>query len=165
MVRDSAGLRDTVDIIVLLRNINDNSPVFGSSSYEETITENLPAGTMIALVDATDKDLGSFGRLAYSIDGVDGNNYFTIDSTGLVTVKNSVDLETISVIDFVVVVEDGGVPPRRANVSVKIEITDQNDNRPIFLQEFYNFQIRADADLSAFVGRVKAMDNDKGMTE
>ncbi|NXY12286.1 PCDGF protein, partial [Pteruthius melanotis] len=49
-------------------------PVFSKSVYEARVAENLPAGSVVLRVWATDADAGSNGRVSYSFgnapDGV-----------------------------------------------------------------------------------------------
>lgn len=45
---------------------------------------------------------------------------------------------------------------------MKIEIADKNDNGPVFGKEMYEAEINEDADLSAKVIEVKALDKDTG---
>ncbi|NXB85369.1 FAT1 protein, partial [Vidua chalybeata] len=49
---------------------NDNPPVFSKSLYEARVAENLPVGSPVLQVRATDADVGSNGRLSYSFSNV-----------------------------------------------------------------------------------------------
>ncbi|NWY68432.1 PCDGF protein, partial [Erithacus rubecula] len=58
------------------------SPVFSKGVYEARVAENLPAGSLVLQVRATDADAGSNGRVSYSFGNVpDGVRLlFTVDS-------------------------------------------------------------------------------------
>jgi len=45
-----------VKIVVL--DVNDHSPEFARQDYKATVVENMPAGTWVTKLHATDKDEG-----------------------------------------------------------------------------------------------------------
>ena len=56
-------------VSVLLSDVNDNSPTFTQSGvYTAYVYENLPIGTVILKIIATDPDAGVNGTVTYSID-------------------------------------------------------------------------------------------------
>ncbi|NXG12761.1 PCDGF protein, partial [Sakesphorus luctuosus] len=57
-------------------------PVFSKRVYEARVAENLPAGSLVLRVWATDVDAGPNGRVSYSFgDVLDGVRVlFTVDS-------------------------------------------------------------------------------------
>jgi hypothetical protein len=56
---------------------NDHGPEFPESTYNITVREDAPAGTIIALLKATDKDFGEFGKVTFL-------NYFDLFSVCLI---------------------------------------------------------------------------------
>lgn len=65
----------TVAINVL--DANDNDPKFSKQDYEFSIEENLPRGTVVGSVKATDEDLASNAALRYSL--IPSNTSFQIN--------------------------------------------------------------------------------------
>jgi hypothetical protein len=65
-VTDGVGT-DTVDVIVDVLDINDCQPTFVEQEYRVNINENLPQGSSVASVRATDCDLGDNAVVRYSI--------------------------------------------------------------------------------------------------
>ncbi|NXM07764.1 PCDGF protein, partial [Tyrannus savana] len=57
-------------------------PLFSKSVYEARVAENLPAGSLVLRVRATDADAGSNGQISYSFSSVpDGiREVFSVDS-------------------------------------------------------------------------------------
>ncbi|NXQ29321.1 PCDGF protein, partial [Alaudala cheleensis] len=57
-------------------------PVFSKRVYEARVAENLPAGSLVLQVLATDADAGTNGQVSYSFSGVpDGVRLlFTVDN-------------------------------------------------------------------------------------
>lgn len=69
------------NIILNILDANDNSPEFMNSNYEFQIQENMPKGTKVGYVRATDKDIGQNAAIRYSL--IPSNSSFQIDhSTG-----------------------------------------------------------------------------------
>ena len=58
-------------VYVNVKDINDNSPEFASSSYSGSVAEDIAPGVSIMDVSATDADSGDNGNLEYSIIGKD----------------------------------------------------------------------------------------------
>uniref|UniRef100_G3Q1C0 Cadherin domain-containing protein n=1 Tax=Gasterosteus aculeatus TaxID=69293 RepID=G3Q1C0_GASAC len=54
-----------IDIIVIVLDVNDNSPVFTNEIYSSTLKENSPAGTVVIRVNATDLDMGANSEILY----------------------------------------------------------------------------------------------------
>lgn len=65
-------------VIVNVLDDNDNSPRFDKDYYSFELLENLPSGTVVTSITATDPDLGNNALLRYSI--VQHNSSFAIDS-------------------------------------------------------------------------------------
>ena len=58
-------------------DVNDNNPVFDSSEYNCSVSENAPSPAVVCFVSATDVDEGSNAEISYSIEGV--STSFKID--------------------------------------------------------------------------------------
>lgn len=160
-VRDTGALQDIAQLTITITDENDNTPTFSQNEFNVTLQDNLLVGTNVVMVPASDLD--SSGPMTYTLIGAEGNMYFQINSVGLVTVKVPVNLKNNDVITFTVTAADGGVPEQTATTTVNVLITDVNENRPVFDQGFYNFQVRDDADIGQSVGTIHATDMDTGM--
>lgn len=55
------SLSGTGTVTVLVNDVNDNTPVFTSSTFHTTITEDAPTGTDVLLVNSSDADVGVNG--------------------------------------------------------------------------------------------------------
>lgn len=58
---------DTITVRVVVQDINDCAPTFTEDDYRFSILENLPSGSSVAAVSATDCDVGTNAELRYSI--------------------------------------------------------------------------------------------------
>ena len=52
-------------MLVVVDDVNDNSPVFEPVSYDVTVASDAPRGAFIARVAATDADSGRNARVTY----------------------------------------------------------------------------------------------------
>lgn len=79
VVKDSGTppLSATTTVTLTVLDDNDNDPVFARNGYEFAVEENLPRGTVLGAVRASDKDLGPNAAIRYSL--LPGNNSFTIN--------------------------------------------------------------------------------------
>lgn len=76
-------LSSTATVTVTVLDVNDESPIFNTYQSTYSISESAANGTRIAVIDATDKDIGEFGSLQYSLqinndDGCLVINEFTV---------------------------------------------------------------------------------------
>ncbi|KYB28093.1 Protein dachsous-like Protein [Tribolium castaneum] len=93
-------------------------------------------------VSATDPDCGVNAMVNYTLgEGFGKLKEFEVRSaTGEVCITSSLDYETRNVYEFPVVATDRGGLSTTA--MVKIQVTDVNDNRPVFYPRVYNVSLR-----------------------
>ncbi|XP_078810271.1 protocadherin gamma-A5 isoform X22 [Oryzias latipes] len=168
------SLSSSVTLTLQISDVNDNAPVFERSSYEAYIVENNTPGVSIFTVKATDADWKQNARVSYiledsSVNGVPVSSYVSVSAdSGVIHAVRSFDYEQIKDFRFCVKAQDGGSPPLSSNVTVKIQIQDQNDNPP---QVLYPVQtagsvvaemVPRSADVGYLVTKVVAVDVDSG---
>lgn len=87
---------------------------------------------------ATDLDSNENGQVSYAIVKGDNYNQFAVDpDTGYISVADELDRETVSNYVLEVLAKDNGIPVLSRQVLVNIEISDANDNPPLFSQNNY----------------------------
>ncbi|XP_074912460.1 protocadherin gamma-B5-like [Buteo buteo] len=153
----------TVQVRVNVTDANDNAPVFSKSAYEARVRENLPAGTLVLRVRATDADAGSNGRVSYAFGNVpDGvRALFSVDSdSGEVRTAGPLDFEEKSKYSFGLEARDGG--GLVAHCKVQIDITDENDNAPEITMLSVSSPVPEDAPAGTVVALLKVRDRDSG---
>ncbi|XP_010577564.1 PREDICTED: protocadherin gamma-B2-like, partial [Haliaeetus leucocephalus] len=153
----------TVQVHVNVTDANDNAPVFSKSNYEARVRENLPAGSLVLRVRATDADAGSNGRVSYSFGNVpDGvRALFSVDSdSGEVRTAGPLDFEEKSKYSFALEARDGG--GLVAHCKVQIDITDENDNAPEITMLSVSSPVPEDAPAGTVVALLKVRDRDSG---
>jgi protocadherin Fat 1/2/3 len=127
------------------------------------VSEGLAVGTVLAKLEAVDKDKGYNGKLVYVIKSGDISGYFKVDMyTGGLMVLSNLDREIRDNFQLLVEVTDLGNPSLSANTSLSIKVLDVNDNAPKFEQEQYSAVISENINVNATVTQVSASDNDLG---
>ncbi|KAF1388491.1 hypothetical protein PFLUV_G00090810, partial [Perca fluviatilis] len=120
--------------LVQVEDANDHAPVFFPQFYESpAMSEDIPVGTIVAQVTASDLDSGQNGRFSYSISKEsDPHAQFLVDQSGWVVVADSLDREKISQHRIMVLATDAGSPPMTGTAIVVVTVLDVNDNGPEF---------------------------------
>lgn len=155
-----------VNITVI--KISVRSPQFEFDPQSLRIRENIPRETVICRIDAGDFDSGNNEQTIYSLvsqypPGVD---WFQVDGqTGLMKVNSDIDYEKVRQITVVVMamVQRGEVTGKPTTMTMVVDVTDINDNRPEFDEALLRgVQILEDVSEGAVIACVCATDADSG---
>ena len=160
----SAQVRSASCMITInVMDENDNEPSFSQSLYSASVKEDVPLGTEVLKVYATDPDEGSNAAIKYSIENAT-HSAFTINAnTGSIITTESLDRETLDQYTFDVMAVDGGkgmVKSSRAVVTILI--TDANDHTPQFDQFPFRVNMSATPSIGTPLLRLSATDPDLG---
>ncbi|XP_022263237.1 protocadherin Fat 3 isoform X1 [Canis lupus familiaris] len=145
---DKVDIVFTVDVDIKVLDLNDNKPVFETSSYETIIMEGMPIGTKLTQVRAIDMDWGANGQVTYSLHSDSQPEKvmeaFNIDSnTGWISTLKDLDHETDPTFTFSVVASDLGEAFSLSSTAlVSVKVTDINDNAPVFAHEVYRGNVK-----------------------
>lgn len=122
------------EILIRLKDENDNAPRFTQQQYAAAVWEGNSKGTFVMQVAAFDADEGSNSRVLYHI--VDGNhdNAFIIEPafSGIVKTNIVLDREIRDMYRLKVIATDEGVPQMTGTATIRVHIVDVNDNQPTF---------------------------------
>ncbi|XP_068176860.1 protocadherin Fat 1a isoform X1 [Antennarius striatus] len=157
------GAHSEVFVDIILEDVNDNAPVFLSKSYHASISEASVIGASILEVDAKDSDTGNNQELFFQLVEEKGksSDFFTIDrDTGVISLAQVLDHEEIQQHNLKVRVVDGGVPALSSDIIVTIDVTDLNDNAPVFTEDSYKATVSELAPRGYFITQVQASDAD-----
>ncbi|XP_015840545.1 fat-like cadherin-related tumor suppressor homolog isoform X4 [Tribolium castaneum] len=154
-------LSNVATVNITVTDCNDNAPVFSQLSYSARIREDAQIGDKILQVIATDLDSDRNGKVTYSIIRGDDREQFEIDpDSGYVSVAEELDRETTSNYVLEVLARDNGVPVLSRQTLLNIEISDANDNPPIFAQTNYTTVIQEDKPIGYPIIQFKITDAD-----
>uniref|UniRef100_A0A3B4ZIB6 Protocadherin Fat 3-like n=1 Tax=Stegastes partitus TaxID=144197 RepID=A0A3B4ZIB6_9TELE len=117
-------------VTIELMDVNDNAPAFTQDIYSVLVSEDASVGQTVL---AEDLDSQVNGRITYSILKGDRSNHFWIDPVaGLLKVNKRLDRELVSRYSLSVQAFDSGSPAMSSTVAINIDISDVNDNPPVF---------------------------------
>ncbi|KAK4886263.1 hypothetical protein RN001_002534 [Aquatica leii] len=145
-------------VCITVLDKNDSPPSFNDAFLKYAVSEDLSPGQPVATIKAEDPD--TLGNLEYTlISGDDG--HFSLDSTsGVLQLIDSVDRETKDVYKLIIRASDG---IQHSDTVITVQVTDTNDNPPVFAESAYSFDIPENAARGSRIGQVVATDPDLGV--
>ncbi|KAF2368089.1 Cadherin [Trinorchestia longiramus] len=153
----------TLSLVVM--DVNDNTPRFSSSSYSVSIPENSALGSTVMLLSATDRDEGVNGQIQYNFSSHTSSTVRKIFQvsplSGAVVLIAPLDRESVQQYSFSVTATDGGTEALSSSCSVKITVTDINDNPPVFQRDIYRTSVSEGADIGHTVLSLSTSDADE----
>ncbi|XP_029439321.1 protocadherin alpha-5-like [Rhinatrema bivittatum] len=156
----------TTQILINVGDANDNIPCFDQLVYNIKLLENVPKGTTVLTLNATDIDEGSNGEVTYYFNKLvptSVREIFTIEHhTGVLTVIGEVNFEDSKVYEIAIEALDRGILPVAAHCKVVIEIIDFNDNAPEIIVSSLSSSLQEDAKPGTVVALIKISDKDSG---
>ncbi|KAK5904987.1 hypothetical protein CesoFtcFv8_006498 [Champsocephalus esox] len=149
------------NITVLVDDVNDNTPTFTQDLYQVTVSEHLPAGSAVITVTATDRDSGENGNITYRVMSSTRGVFYIDPSNGTLFVnqKTEFDFKNPSIL-VVIEVRDQGTPSLSSTATVEVQVSDVNDNAPIFHQSEYRATVSEDGLPGSTVLTLEAVDGD-----
>ncbi|XP_051540577.1 protocadherin alpha-C2-like [Myxocyprinus asiaticus] len=150
-------------ILVFITDLNDNYPEITVKSFQSSIKESDPIGTVIAVISVSDRDSGDNGKVVLSVYNAEflpfALNKSSEDFFAL-TVTETLDREKTSHYDITLHVTDRGTPPLTDNETISIVIQDVNDNAPVFPQALYTIHLMENNEPGALLASPTAHDPD-----
>ncbi|XP_035018106.2 protocadherin alpha-13-like [Hippoglossus stenolepis] len=149
-------------VVIKIKDVNDNQPDIEVTSLSNVVPEDSKPGTVISLISVTDRDSGVNGKVICKI-----SNNVPFDLTpsieenmySLVT-KGRLDRETVSDYDITITATDCGEPPLSSAKTLRVQVSDVNDNKPVFSQNPYELYLVENNTPGASIFSVTAADND-----
>lgn len=155
-------------VSVELEDINDHTPKFAQASLELQISESTQAGTRFILETAEDADVALNSLQNYKLslspsfslankEKQDGSKYPEL------VLEKTLDREQQNHYRLVLTALDGGNPPLSGTTELRVQVTDANDNPPVFNQEVYRVRLPENVPPGTTVLQVTATDKDEGV--
>ncbi|XP_072368876.1 protocadherin gamma-C5-like [Scyliorhinus torazame] len=149
-------------VLVKLIDVNDNAPEIKVTSVSNTVSEDVPPGTVISLINVIDQDSGENGQVHCEITKnipfklqTSSSNHFKLITSDLL------DRETVAVYNIQILARDSGSPPLSTKKTIQISVSDLNDNAPQFTQMLYTVYVMENNSPGASVFAVTALDPDR----
>lgn len=154
----------TVKVFITVLDENDNVPQFSEKRYVVAVKEDVRPHSEILRVSATDRDKDSNAAVHYNIISGNSRGQFSIDSvTGEIQVVAPLDYESEREYTLRVRAQDNGRPPLSNNTGiVSVQVTDVNDNPPIFVSTPFQASVLESAPVGSSILHIQAIDTDSG---
>lgn len=160
-------LSSMVTVIIIVEDIEDNTPQFKAPSYKFQVKEG-EKGVVVGSVQAEDLDqTAEFNRISFSI--IEGSFGSFIIRTfaeeqgyrGNITVDPDIELDYESGSkQFKLLVEAADLEQNKAVVIVEVNVVDVNDERPEFKPTELTVEVKENTTIIGPVGRFTAQDKD-----
>uniref|UniRef100_A0A3Q4GKI6 Cadherin domain-containing protein n=1 Tax=Neolamprologus brichardi TaxID=32507 RepID=A0A3Q4GKI6_NEOBR len=150
-------------VLVEVVDLNDNAPDISVTSLLSTVKEDAESGTAIALVSVLDEDGGKNGEVKCEILNsvpfkleTNYKNYYSLVIDGVL------DRELVSHYNITITATDEGSPPLSSTSVVTIQVSDVNDNAPLFGDTVLNIYVVENSPVGTVLKTVCATDADAG---
>uniref|UniRef100_A0A8C6MG79 Cadherin EGF LAG seven-pass G-type receptor 3 n=1 Tax=Nothobranchius furzeri TaxID=105023 RepID=A0A8C6MG79_NOTFU len=162
--KDPGPRSATVKVFITVLDENDNVPQFSEKRYVVAVKEDVRPHSEILRVSATDRDKDSNAAVHYNIISGNSRGQFSIDSvTGEIQVVAPLDYESEREYTLRVRAQDNGRPPLSNNTGiVSVQVTDVNDNPPIFVSTPFQASVLESAPVGSSILHIQAIDTDSG---
>ncbi|XP_047411326.1 protocadherin gamma-A2 isoform X23 [Sciurus carolinensis] len=152
----------TCRIRIKVLDANDNAPVFTQPEYRVSVPENMPVGTRILTVTATDSDEGYNAQVTYFREKPPGETaeIFELKSSGDITIIKSLDYEDAKLHEIDIEAQDG--PGLLTRTKVIVTVLDVNDNAPEFYMTSATSSVPEDCPPGTIIALFNVHDRDSG---
>ncbi|XP_053127320.1 neural-cadherin-like [Hemicordylus capensis] len=157
--RENQGqLSSTVEVWVVITDVNDCAPEFQQSIYtKDNVPETVTVTSALLQVSSSDCDFEENAEISYYTLSPD----FSISTHGTIFPATQLDYERPNhLYEFVIMAVDKGDPPRTGTATVRIRVSNVNDEVPKFSQPIYRSFVSEDAGPNTLIATVHAIDPD-----
>ncbi|XP_053179814.1 protocadherin alpha-7-like [Scomber japonicus] len=154
-------------VAVEILDVNDHAPSFPEKEKLLEIYESALPGARFQLQAARDADSGPLSVQQYTLSH---NEHFRLEvkdrgedrKTPSLILQKALDRESIKTHVLLLTATDGGKPPKSGNMTIIVDVSDVNDNAPVFTHDSYTVQLKENSPLGTTVIQVIATDLDEG---
>lgn len=154
-----------VNVTITLEDVNDNRPMFTEDPFRIDVREATRVGTSIFQLTAVDPDEGIIDAQLFFGLLTENSSFIIEEETGIVRVASELDFDDPDIPTLIVLdisVNDGGDPPLNSTGQLIINITDDNDNVPMFEEPLIQILIPENATINDQAFVIAAVDIDSG---
>ncbi|XP_056372738.1 protocadherin gamma-B1-like isoform X6 [Hyla sarda] len=136
--KDGGGLATQAKVLIEITDENDNAPEISITSSSDVIPEDSAPGTMVALIQIHDPDSGENGEVQCIIKGDLPFELISSASTFYkIVTKSSLDREKLFSYNITIEASDKGSPEMTSRKVIRLDVSDVNDNAPVFEKSVY----------------------------
>nr|XP_060630184.1 protocadherin beta-16-like isoform X2 [Anolis sagrei ordinatus] len=158
---DGGGLSGHCKVLVEVEDMNDNAPEVSVISINSPLPEDSPLETLVVLFSVKDQDSGDNGQTLCSLDmnlpfvlKVTTNNFYQL------LIQSALDREKVAEYNVTITAIDRGSPRLTSTRIIHVQISDVNDNAPVFEKSLFEMWIQENNIPGLLIGSVQAVDLD-----
>ncbi|XP_064829731.1 protocadherin alpha-3-like [Oncorhynchus masou masou] len=154
-------------VSVEVLDVNDHPPSFPEKEKRLEISESALPGARFQLQAARDPDGGIYSVQQYKLSQND-NFRIEVKDRGedrkmpILILQKQLDRESAKNHILLLTAIDGGKPPRSGDMRITVDVSDVNDNPPVFTVDSYSVLLNENANIGTTVIQVNATDLDEG---
>ncbi|XP_066446746.1 protocadherin gamma-B1-like isoform X16 [Eleutherodactylus coqui] len=159
--KDGGGQAANAKVLIEIIDVNDNAPEISITSSSNLLPEDSAPGTVVALIKVHDRDSGENGEVQCIIKG--DLPFELISSIGnfhRIVTKHFLDREQVASYNITIQASDKGSPEMTSRKLIQLEISDVNDNAPVFDKLIYTAFIHENNSPGASIFSIQATDMD-----
>ncbi|XP_077122279.1 protocadherin gamma-B1-like isoform X8 [Ranitomeya variabilis] len=160
--RDGGGLVAHCKVLVEVVDVNDNAPEISITSLSSPIPEDSAPGTMIALIEVHDQDSGDNADVDCQILEDVPFNLLSSNTYYRLVLSAAIDREKTSSYNISIIATDRGSPPLSSTRVLTLDVSDVNDNPPIFSKSNYVAYVSENNLPGSSIFSIQASDPDTG---
>ncbi|CAJ0940585.1 unnamed protein product [Ranitomeya imitator] len=160
--KDGGGLVAHCKVLVEVIDVNDNAPEISITSLSSPIPEDSAPGTMIALIEIHDQDSGDNADVDCQIHEDVPFNLLSSETYYRLVLSAAIDREKTSSYNISIIATDRGSPPLSNTRVLTLDVSDVNDNPPIFSKSTYVAYVPENNLPGASIFSIQASDPDTG---
>ncbi|XP_036365195.1 protocadherin-19-like isoform X2 [Octopus sinensis] len=164
--------QSVLKVRVIIKDENDNRPVFSRNIYNVSIKNTHNKNIPILTLSSTDSDTGENKKVSYYFSPMTSDTVkrqFQVDhSTGKIFSTESSSLDTKLTYQLYIEARDGGSPPLSSIATVLVNVINQHNNPPSIDIDYVSAisdntaTISEDTKVGSFIAYVMVTDNDVG---
>uniref|UniRef100_A0A4W4E823 Cadherin domain-containing protein n=1 Tax=Electrophorus electricus TaxID=8005 RepID=A0A4W4E823_ELEEL len=151
-------------VLVEVLDENDNAPEIIVTPLLDRVKEDAKRGAAVALVKVSDRDGGQNGIVHCSVKG---SFPFKLESSYSnhysLVVDGPLDRESISEYIITISASDEGTPPLSSDSVLTVQVSDVNDNAPLFTAPITVAYLKENGQVGSHVTKMVANDPDDGV--
>ena len=169
-VKKASTFIKLLEVKVIIKDVNDHQPEFPNKEIKIQFSEGDIMGTKISIPNAVDKDVNiENSEISYELKK-EKDEPFTlfvsqsVDGTSQLAIilKGKLDREVKNLYNIEVIAKNKLPPIKESNLGISVDVSDVNDNSPVFSENVYNTSIMNKPDASIAVVTLSVKDLDSG---
>ncbi|KAM4869044.1 protocadherin beta-8-like [Urocitellus parryii] len=160
--RDAGSFTGKCVVLIQVTDVNDHAPEVTMSAFTSPISENSPE-MVVAVFSVLDLDSGENGKISCSIQ--EDLPFFlksSVENFYTLLTERPLDRENTAEYNITITVTDLGTPILKTYLNITVQVSDVNDNSPIFMQASYILLVQENNSPALHIGSVSATDRDSG---